>query len=72
MIRFLEDVELTIVTGFDEETDNITDEEVHVFHKGDEVDASIETDNDNPSYCDIEFSIGVAHGVQRSLIEVIQ
>ena len=72
MITFKEDITLTIVDGFDEETDNITSEATETFKAGEKVDAEICSENGN--YVDLQFGEGggVAFGVQRSSFEVIE
>ena len=71
MITFNQDTELTIVEGFDEETDNITSESVETFKKGEPVDADIVSENGE--YVDLQFGGGggVAFGVQRSCFTVV-
>ena len=62
-ISFNQDTDLTVVTEFDEETDNIVNEEVMSFKAGEPVDCMILGD-ENEDYIDIEFPKGVAFGVQ--------
>jgi len=71
MIKFLHDCQLTIVTEFDEENDNIVDEKVETFRKGEEIEATVLFVGDKNKYVDLEFSCGVAFCVQRNLFEVI-
>lgn len=71
MIKFLCDCQLTIVTEFDEENDNIVDEKVETFRKGEEVEAVILDADAENKYVDLEFFCGVAFCVQRDLFEVI-
>lgn len=70
MITFKENITLTIVDGFDEETDNITSETIETFKAGEKVDADIVSENGN--YVDIQFGDGgVAMGVQRTSFDVV-
>jgi hypothetical protein len=77
MIQFLTETTLTIVEGYDEATDNITEESVETFKTGEPVDADIvseeETKDPVQGYVDLQFGGGggVAFGVQRSCFEVI-
>lgn len=71
MIKFKQDTTLTVVSGFDEETDNITEESEDTFKKGEAVDADI-VDDDGP-FVDLQFGDGsVCYGVQRESFEVIE
>ena len=70
MIKFKQDTELTVVEGFDEETDNITDESLETFKAGELVDANII--DENGEHVNLEFGNGgVAFTVQRSCFDVI-
>ena len=70
MIRFKEDIELTIVTDYDVTMDNIIDETTQVFKAGEDVDADIFHEDDT-NYVDIQFGDGsVALSVQRECFEV--
>jgi len=71
MIKFKESIELTIVTDFDEETDNIVGEETKVFKAGEVVDADVVSEDGK--YVDLQFGFngGVAFGVQRKSFEVM-
>ena len=71
MITFKENTTLTIVDGFDEETDNITSETTETFNVGEKVDADIVSENGK--YVDLQFggSGGVAFGVLRECFDVI-
>ena len=70
MIKFKRNIELTIVTGYDEESDNITDETTILFLKGEIIDGDvIDEDGD---YCDIEFSNGVAFGVSKTAFKIVE
>jgi len=76
MIKFLTEITLTIVEGYDEATDNITEESVETFKAGEPVDAdivSLDDDRNGTGYVDLQFGGGggVALGVQRSCFEVI-
>lgn len=69
MITFHREIELNIITDFDEADDNITGEEVTLFPAGIPIDADIvSTDGD---YVDLEFHNGVAVGVKRDCFNVI-
>lgn len=70
MIKFHKNIELTIVEGFDEETDNITDESVETFKAGELVDADIVSEDGK--YVNLQFGGGggVAFGVLRSCFDV--
>ncbi len=69
MITFKEDITLTIVDGFDEETDNITSETTETFKAGEKVDAEIY--NDNGDYVDLQYGDGtVSLGVLRSSFDL--
>jgi hypothetical protein len=70
MITFKNDIQLTIVTGFDEKADNITDEQTETFKAGEPVDAEIVSEDGD--YVDLQFASegGVAFGVQRSCFDV--
>ena len=71
MIKFHKNTELTIVEGFDEETDNITDESVETFKKDELVDADIVSKDGE--YVDLQFggSGGVAFGILRSCFDIV-
>lgn len=75
MIIFNESIDLIVVEGFDEETDNITEETVYKIKKGQPIDAEIITPDsgDNDEYVDIQFanSGGVAFGVRRASFIVV-
>lgn len=72
-IKFLTDVTLTVVTGYDEETDNITDESVETFKAGSIHEVDDCGDDTDSAYTDIQFGDGsVAHTVLRSLFQVIE
>ncbi len=66
MIRFNQDTELTLITDYDEENDNITGEETEVFKAGEPVDAEIIAWINGGEYVDLQFGDGsVALTVQR-------
>jgi hypothetical protein len=70
MITFKNDTELTIITEFDEENDNIAGEETELFKAGEPVDAYIISNGGE--YVDLEFgSGGVALTVQRDCFTII-
>jgi len=70
MIKFKEDTELNVVTGFDEETDNITEDGMEIFRAGEPVDAEITSEDGE--YVDLQFGDGsVANGVQCSCFEIV-
>ena len=77
MIIFNESIDLVVVEGFDEETDNITEETVYKIKKGEPIDAEIISPDggelDGGEYVDIQFakSGGVALGVRRASFMVI-
>lgn len=70
-IKFLEDVTLSIVEGYDEGTDTIIgDTEDEMFHAGEVIDVEFFSESDD--YTGIQFGDGsVALGVQRSLFEIV-
>jgi hypothetical protein len=69
IIKFTQDTELTIITGYDEENDNITDEITEFFKAGQCGYADIVSEDGN--FVDLEFDHGVAFGVNRDCFEVI-
>jgi hypothetical protein len=73
MIAFKKDIELTVVTEFDEATDNITGEEKDIFKAGEPVDADILDRGDNTeNYVDLQFGDGsMAFGVERSSFDIL-
>ena len=77
MIAFKTDTELTIVTEFDEATDNIVGEEKDVFKAGELVDAEILAteilpDGKTSEFVDLQFGDGsVAFSVQRACFYVL-
>ena len=77
MIKFLTETTLTIVEGYDEATDNSTEESVETFKTGQLVDADIvseeETKDPVQGYVDLQFGGGggVAFGVLRSCFEEV-
>jgi hypothetical protein len=69
MIIFNKNIELNIITDFNEADDNIEGEEIILFPAGEPIDAEIiSTDGD---YVDLEFHNGVALGVKRDAFNVI-
>jgi len=70
MIKFKNPTEITIVTGFDEENDNITEEQTVVFSPNDEIFADIISKDGE--YVDLEFKDGVAFGVLRDCFDEIE
>ena len=74
IIKFNQDTELTVVSGFDEELDNITDETVETFKAGELINAEIMDGSDtNSEYVDLEFGDGsIALTVQRSSFEIVK
>ena len=72
-IQFLKDTTLTIVTDFDEATDNITGEDVVHFAKGEVREVDVIEGADTPKYVDIQFVNGsLALGVQRSCFKELE
>jgi len=77
MITFKTDTELTIVTEFDEATDNIIGEEKDIFKAGELVDADILAteilpDGKVSEFVDLQFGDGsMAFGVQRASFDVL-
>ncbi len=74
MITFKTDTELTIVTDYDEATDNITGETTETFKAGELVDADIinETEEKTEMFVALQFGDGsVAFGVQRESFTVV-
>lgn len=72
MIKFKQDTTLQVVEGYDEATDNITEDVEETFKSGEKVDADIFND-DGTDYVDIQFGDGsVALGVQRDYFEVVK
>ena len=71
MIRFKEETLLTVVSGYDEENDNITDEEEINFAAHADYDAEIFHEDDT-DYVDIQFGDGsIALSVLRSSFEIV-
>lgn len=69
MITFNKDIELTIVTDFNEADDIIEGEEIILFPAGIPIDAEIiSADGD---YVNLEFHNGVALSVKRDAFNVI-
>lgn len=65
-IKFLKDIELTVVDGFDEATDNITSETIESFKAGETVEVDI-LERKVKSYVDLQFEDGsVAFGILRN------
>lgn len=63
LFAFKEDTELTLVTGFDEATDTITEEEDEFFRAGEIFEADV-IPSDRRGYVDLQFGDGsVAFGV---------
>jgi hypothetical protein len=72
MIKFKQDTTLQVIEGYDEATDNITEDVEETFKGGEKVDADIFND-DGTDYVDIQFGDGsVALGVQRDCFEVVK
>ena len=73
MIRFKQDTTLQVVSGFDEATDNITEESEETFKKGKPVDADIVDTPYNGGYVDLQFGDGsVCFCVQRNCFTIIK
>ena len=71
MIKFKKDITLNVITGFDEATDNITDEELIIFKAGMYANADIY--NEVGDYADIKFVDGsIAQCVLRSCFEIVK
>ena len=71
MIKFKEDTELTVISGYDEETDNITEECQELFKAGENVDADI-YDDDGGKYVNLQFGDGsIVLTVQRNCFEMV-
>jgi len=72
MIKFKQDTTLTVITGYDEATSNITEETEKTFKSGKKIAANI-FNEDGTDYVDIRFGDGnVCLGVQRDCFEVIK
>jgi hypothetical protein len=73
MIIFKKTVTLTVITEFDEATDNITGEEQDTFKAGELVAADILDRGDNTEkYVDLQFGDGsMAFGVERDSFDVV-
>ena len=77
MIKFFQETTLTIVEGYDEATDNITEESHETFKAGEFVDADIVSVEETKitSKVMLTFNSGMvvafAFGVQRSCFEVV-
>jgi len=70
MIRFRTETTLQVVTGFDEETDNVIDEVEQTFKKGEKADGDIF--NEEGDTADIQFADGsVAFGVLKDSFQVV-
>lgn len=71
MIKFKENITLTVITEFDEATDNITGEETVTFKADELVDAEV-LDFDDSGYVNLQFADGtMATSVQRTSFDVI-
>lgn len=70
MIRFRVNTPVTIIEGFDEKTDNITDEHETTFKQGEQVDADIF--NEDEHYADIQYGDGsISLGVLKDCFEIM-
>ena len=74
MISFKTDVELEVVTDFDEKADQITGQSNETFKAGQELDVQIvdEYSIKGDTYCDLQFGDGsVAFGIRRDSFTVL-
>jgi len=73
MIQFLQETTLTIVEGFDEATDTITEQFTETFQPSEPVDADIVSEKLDSPYVDLQFGGGggVAFGVTRSWFKIV-
>lgn len=72
-IKFTQDVELEVIEGFDEETEQITDSCFEKFRKGEEIELDIIDDNDDRSICTFQFFDGsCAYCVQKAWFDVLE
>jgi hypothetical protein len=73
MIKFLQEITLTIVESYDEAKDEITEQSEETFKAGQLVDADIVSEKLDSPYVDLQFGGGggVAFGVPRHTFEVI-
>jgi len=71
MIRFRENINLTVITEYDEEKDNIVEDSEVLFKAGERVDGDIYFD-DGSDWVDLQFGDGsVANSVERNSFEII-
>ena len=69
-IRFHKDTTLYLISGYDEETDTVTESGQETFKAGEVHEVDIV--NDNAGYCEIQFGDGsVAYNVPRSSFEML-